>query len=146
MRESIQAKDSSRVPLKAKTILVFYEDDNNSLNHLEAFKNFTHCWNNPKRKTGGGGGGGKGGGKRLPLKLHCKVQICETYFKKVTPEQEVKNCHIQLVCDRLTCSRVLSGSINFISDYKITAQRHGSWTTSWQLGLHPPINITAPST
>lgn len=24
----------------------------NALNHLDAFENFSHCWNNPKRKGG----------------------------------------------------------------------------------------------
>lgn len=50
--------------------------------------------------------------------LRCKLQISETYLKKATPEQEVKNCDSRPACDRLTCSRVPSGSINFISDYE----------------------------
>lgn len=84
----------------------------NALNHLDAFENFSHCWNNPKRK------GGKKSHCHSLKGLCCKLQISKTYFKEAVPEQEVKNCDSQMVCDRLTGRRVPSGNINFISDYE----------------------------
>lgn len=49
-----------------------------SLNHLDAFENFSHCWNNPKRK------GGMGWESHChSLKVLCyQLQISDTPLKK----------------------------------------------------------------